>query len=219
MTFRCETCKRDFGKEEGLKQHNRDKHGTGAGEITSQENKPSFSAKKAMRIAKYSIALLIVLALVYLAITSIKTDPLRQGMGSAGSQHVHADVKVYIDGRAIDFSQSRYQLRSNYVHFEERDGDVIHIHATGVRIGFMMQTLGIKFNQTCVVTDRTYCKNGEKTLKFLVNGEQNAEWELYVMRSMDKILLSYGNETDMTGQLDSITSKAIDIDTGRVPSD
>ncbi len=218
MAFRCEICKRGFEKEESLKQHNHDVHGIGVTKITA-ENRFRVSAKKAVRTAKYTAGLLVVAAVIYLVITSIKVDPLRHGMGVAGSQHVHADVKVYIDGKAIDFSQARYQLRSDYVHFEERDGDVVHVHATGVRLGFMLQTLGMRFNQTCILADTAYCNSEEKTLKFLVNGAPSDEWELYVIRSMDKILVSYGNETDLGIQLDSVTSKAIGIDAGKAPPD
>ena len=234
MPSRCEPCNREFQSDEALAQHNRDKHGTGkeskaeTKEVKQQDKKDrkeseiekSIRAKKIKRTAKYGIVMLVIIALLYFIIISLGSSPtskLREGLGAAGSQHVHTDFKVYLDSRAVDFSQPRYQVRAQHVHVEGGDGDVIHVHATGVKTGFFFSTLGMKFNQTCFVADRSYCNNENKTLKFFVNEVHSDEWETYVLQSMDKILISYGNETDLSSQLDSITTKAEGFDTGKVP--
>ena len=235
MPFRCEPCNREFQSDEALAQHNRDRHGEGKEskaenkEVMQQEKKErkeselekSLKTKKIKRAAKYGVALLIVVILLYFIIISLGSSPtskLREGLGAAGSQHVHTDFKVYLDGRAVDFSQPRYQVRAQHVHVEGGDGDVIHVHATGVKMGYFFSTLGMKFNQTCFAVDgRNYCNNENKTLKFFVNEVPSDELENYVLQSMDKILISYGNETDLTSQFNSITNKAEGFDTGRVP--
>lgn len=234
MPFKCEPCNREFNDQEALAQHNRDKHGVGKEskaedkekeQLAKKEQKESeleksLKAKKIKRAAKYGIALLIILGLLYLVITSLSSSPAskaRIGLGPAGSQHVHADFKVYLDNRVVDFSQPRYQVRAQHVHIEGGDGDVIHIHATGVKTGYFFSTLGMKFNSTCFVTERAYCSNDNKTLKFFVNGVPAGEWEDYILQSMDKILISYGNETNLESQFNSIASKAEALDTGRAP--
>ena len=58
-----------------------------------------------------------------------KDMTLLSGVGPLRSAHNHADVKVYINSKAVDFSQSKYQLAARFINFEEGIGDIIHIHA------------------------------------------------------------------------------------------
>ena len=76
---------------------------------------------------------------------------LMSGIGPLRSTHEHADIKVYINNQAIDFSQQKYQLAARYTHFEEGIGDVVHIHATGITLGQLFKSLGIDFNNNCLV--------------------------------------------------------------------
>ncbi len=154
------------------------------------------------------ISAFLILAVVIYGILVLSAQPK---IGPAGSTHLHADVKVYINGNPIDFSQPMYQLRSNLVHFEDRDGDVIHVHATGMTIGYTLKTLGINFSPDCISVGReNYCNEGTSTLKLYVNGRPNAEFGDYQIKDLDKILVSYGSENEIAvqAQLDSITNKA-----------
>ena len=165
-----------------------------------------------------------IIGLAYFAISSIPPSPvskLREGLGPVGSQHIHSDVKLYLNGAPVDFSIQKYQVNPSrqHVHMEGGDGDVVHVHATGVRVGFFFSTLGITFNSACVVMDtgKRFCNNENNTLKFYANNEPNSEFEMYIMKSTDRILVSYGNETNLTSQLDSVTAKAQGLDRGQVP--
>jgi hypothetical protein len=132
--------------------------------------------------------------------------------GKLGSAHEHVDFKVYLEGKAVDFSKPQYQLRSKYIHLENNDGDVIHVHATGITLGFFFKTLGIEFSNECFILDRKerYCNNEGKTLKLYVNGQENGEFERYLLKDKDKILVSYGDESydEIEEQLKSITNKS-----------
>ncbi|MBI3036038.1 hypothetical protein HYY71_06995 [Candidatus Woesearchaeota archaeon] len=133
------------------------------------------------------------------------------GIGQLGSAHLHADVKVYINGQSIDFSQRKYQLASSFLHFEEGIGDVIHTHATGLTIGHLLRSLGMDFNNNCIVFEKKdYCNENGKRLKFYVNGQPNNEFDNKVIRNLDKYLISYGSETDSETQkqLSSVTNLA-----------
>ena len=66
---------------------------------------------------------------------------LLSGIGPLRSVHLHADVKVYINGKPIDFSQRKYQLAARFTHFEDGIGDVIHTHATGLTLGHLFKSL------------------------------------------------------------------------------
>ncbi len=91
-------------------------------------------------------------------------------LGELGSAHIHSDIKVYILGNPIDFSLPKYQLQDKAVHFEDRDGDVMHIHATGINLDYMFKTLGMSIDNECLTLDtgRKYCNNGNAELKVFV---------------------------------------------------
>jgi hypothetical protein len=122
--------------------------------------------------------------------------PRTANFGAPGSTHEHIAFKLFIHNQAIDFSQSKYQVRSQYVHFENGDGDTVHKHATNLDIGFLFETLGMKFTSECLTMDNgtEYCNDVNSTLKFLVNGVRNDGYNNYLLQDGDRILLSYGSE-------------------------
>lgn len=134
---------------------------------------------------------------------------LMSGIGHLKSAHIHAAIKVYISGQAIDFSKREYQLKTSFVHFEDGNGDAIHIHATGLTLSHLLMSLGINFDNNCIVIEnKDYCNEGNKTLKFYVNGEQNTEFGSRIMADLDSYLISYGseNEADVQKQIDSVAN-------------
>ncbi len=136
---------------------------------------------------------------------------LLTGIGPLNSAHLHADAKVYINGQAVDFSQGKYQLKNSFIHFEEGIGDVIHTHATGLTVWQMLNSVGIEFNSNCIVVEgQSYCNENGKRLKFYVNAQLNNEFDNYVIKNLDKYLISYGSENDskIQIQLNSVTNLA-----------
>ncbi|MBI3027027.1 hypothetical protein HYY70_02845 [Candidatus Woesearchaeota archaeon] len=136
---------------------------------------------------------------------------LMTGIGHLGSTHLHADIKVYINGQAIDFSQSKYQLKNSLIHFEDKIGDVAHTHATGLTLGHLFKSIGIYFNNECInIEGKNYCNENSKRLKFYVNGKINNEFDNRLIADLDKYLISYGdeNESEIQNQLNSITNLA-----------
>lgn len=157
---------------------------------------------------KIIIVLIFLLALVTIAACSNKANRI----GPLGSTHIHADIKVYVDGKYVDFSKPQYQLRAKFVHFEDGDGDVLHIHATNVNINHMLETLKIRLDNSCLILNdgSKYCNSNDKTVKLYVNNLLNYEYGDYAMKDLDRILIRYGNE-DQQGiqkQLNSVTKKA-----------
>ena len=136
---------------------------------------------------------------------------LLSGVGTIKSAHNHADVKVYINGKAIDFSQKKYQLAARFIHFEEGVGDVIHTHATGLTMGHLFKSLGADLSNNCLAFEKTdYCNGGNAKLRFYVNGRPNNEFDNYIIKDLDKILISYGTESEaeIQKQLNSVTNLA-----------
>lgn len=144
-------------------------------------------------------------------------------IGVLGSQHIHADWKIYINGKeldenfldslAMDMSRMDSSVTSSFIHLDkgaptpEKTGDVLHMHATGVPLWIFFKSVEMEFNKDCLslVDGQKFCNDAVNTLKFYVNGKLNGKWENYVFNDLDKMLISYGNETDLTQQLNSIT--------------
>ena len=146
-----------------------------------------------------------------------KTDKLNIGVLDKTKQkhHYHADFKVYIEGKELNFNQEQFFVKSRFVHVENDaqgdSGEVIHMHATGVPLWLFFESIGMKFEKDCFAVDTgvKYCNSAEKSLKFYVNGKENNEFGDYVFNERDKILISYGDKgKDISSQLDSITDFA-----------
>ncbi|MBS3052378.1 MAG: hypothetical protein J4428_03330 [Candidatus Aenigmarchaeota archaeon] len=144
-------------------------------------------------------------------------------MGILGSQHIHADWRIYINGIKLDLSDKSHMDRmkknmsvSSFIHVDsgspqpEKTGDVLHMHATGIPLWVFFDSIEMKFNKTCIMLDNTdsFCSDNKSVPKFYVNRKLNNEYENYIFKDLDKILISYSNETNLNQQLNSITDFA-----------
>lgn len=121
-------------------------------------------------------------------------------IGILGSAHNHADFKVFIDGKPEDFARPDYYSRSGFIRVElnqkkEEASGVLHINATGVPLWIFFKSLGMDFTATCLkLLGREFCDDPGKRLRFFVNGVENDQFGDYVVKDLDKILITYGNE-------------------------
>jgi len=165
--------------------------------------------KKEMKIKIWTILIIIVLLIITGIFYLIKNSENIGVTGFVvGSTHDHANFMVFINGEEINFALPQYIVKAKEVHIEDMNGNVIHKHATGITLGYFFKTLGFKFDENCFVFDnkKEYCNEGDKALKFYVNGERNYEYDKYEIRNLDKYLISYGNdsEEEIKKQLSSI---------------
>lgn len=164
------------------------------------------------RKTKIRAFLLLVFGLILLG-----CDVKKNNFGPLGSTHIHADFKVYILGNPIDFSTSKYQLKDKLTHVENADGDVMHMHATGINLGYFFETVGMKMENNCITLDtgNKYCDTGNAQFRVFVKSE-GLDWERlyypadYVIQDLDKILVTYGTEDEesIKKQMESVTDKA-----------
>ncbi len=131
-------------------------------------------------------------------ITYIQKPPITAQFGAVGSTHIHAVMLVMVNGKqVVNFAEPKYQLRSDYIHFENKDGYTLHMHATNVHLGYLFNTLDIEFNSNCLLIENTsYCNNSTHTLKMYVNNERNNMYDKYVFRDLDRILITYGPDDE-----------------------
>ena len=120
-----------------------------------------------------------------------------ENVGPRGSAHDHAALLVRIFGDQFDFSNEAYQIKTPWIHFEGRDGTTIHKHATGVKLGYLFESIKIGLDDQCYVfTDgRSYCTQDENVLRFFINREPVSDIRDYEVMEDDRILILYGAET------------------------
>ena len=135
------------------------------------------------------------------------------GAGKLGDEHVHASLLVRIFGDKFDFSATTYQIKSSWIHFEESDGNTIHRHSSGVTLDYLFGTLGIGIDEDCYIfTDgRQFCTNEDYSLKYFINGNSVSSINDHVIQDDDRILISYGGETQaqINDQMNEVYSQTI----------
>lgn len=135
---------------------------------------------------------------------AIDKAPIAQGTG-APSYHIHFDLKTYINGTAINFAQSKYQesktnpLDEN-IHFHDGNGDIVHVHNTGIPLSELFSSLKITFPANTTTSN----------LKVYVNGNINSQGLSYIPQDTDQILVSYGpiGDVSIQKQISSITNNS-----------
>lgn len=116
----------------------------------------------------------------------IKNNPLPTG--SPDAYHIHFDLKVYLNGKAVDFSQSKYQESKDNplspdIHFHDGNGKVVHIHKEGATIKELFDS----FKLTIPENTETY-----------VNGKKVANILSYIPQDLDQILIGSSNFTSVS---------------------
>ena len=126
-------------------------------------------------------------------------------IGDLGTQHIHADWKVYINRQPVDFNGKDHmtRMRSNYsvssfIHVDsgapspEKTGDLLHMHAKGVPLWIFFESIEMELPDSIIV---------------YVNSKPEPQGLDYVFSDLDKILITDENG-DLEQQLNSITDFA-----------
>ena len=175
-----------------------------------EDKRDSFATKRTKEKRKHSLIAIAVLSGigVIVGISAYNFANLDQnaaiggpaGAGPLGSEHVHASMLVKLHGDTFDFAGPAYQIKSSWIHFEAQDGTTIHRHATGVTLGYLFETIGIGLDDECYTFrgtggDRVFCTNDDYSLKFYVNHQPVSNISDIIFEDGDRILVSYGGET------------------------
>lgn len=131
--------------------------------------------------------------------------------------HAHFDFKVIINGKALDFAQAKYQSvdkkdLDEWIHFHNSNGNIVHIHKRGIKLGEFINSLKMNLTSTCFTLDtgEKFCNQGGSTLKMFVNGKENNQYDQYVPQDIDRLLISFGSDSQkaLQAQIDSVTDNA-----------
>lgn len=112
------------------------------------------------------------------------------GVGEFGTAHKHLYFKVSVLNRTVDLSHEQFQMRADRAHFENGDGEVLHVHAEGVDVGFTLRTLGFYTNTSCIVVGELLCSNQTHELRFVNNGDSVTPG--YELSQGDNFVVWYG---------------------------
>lgn len=139
--------------------------------------------------------------------TLIKAAILKQEaeVVSEEAYHAHYDLKVYLNGKMVDTSLSKYQSTEELeldegTHLHDGIGNVIHLHKKNVPLSQFFNSIKLSIPEN----------TAGRTLKVFVNGKQNSDLLNYVPQDLDRILVSYGGESEKTleVQTGSVTDQA-----------
>lgn len=138
----------------------------------------------------------------------------------AGSKHIpphfHANFAVYVQGERIDFTNEVFsediagcsitgkKSPKDRVHLHERNQDIIHIHADWVAWGHFFSNNDLIFSSDFIEiwpkfqdqSGRYLSAANESELNFILNGKQVENPFNRLISSEDKLLISYGEQTD-----------------------
>lgn len=172
-------------------------------------------SKKSLKWIVITGILVLTLAMGAVALVATQASSPNTRFGGINSAHEHAAFIIVIDGKRIDFSQDKYQVKSLFIHVENMIGTTMHKHASQVPVGEFLKSVGMSVtDNNCFVSDdaRQYCSTGGKTLRFFVNGEEREPKTImnYILNDDDRFLLIYGAESQaqINTQLESL---------GRIP--
>ena len=187
-----------------------------------REKREDFVAKRSQQKRKNTLLAVGILGLIGLIVgyasyefVTMGTDTpgAPPGAGKLGDEHEHASILVRIFGDKFDFSATTYQIKSSWIHFEESDGNTIHRHSSGVTLDYLFGTLGIGIDEDCYIFSdgRQFCTNEDYSLKFFINRNFVDSINDHVIQDGDRILISYGSETEsqLADQLNELYQQEI----------
>jgi len=187
-----------------------------------REKREDFVAKRSHQKRKSTLLAVGILGLIGLIVgyasftfvtTPVGAPGSPPGAGILGDEHEHASVLVRIFGDKFDFAATTYQIKSSWIHFEESDGNTVHRHSSGVTLNYLFESLGIGIDEDCYIfgDGRQFCTNEDYSLKYFINGDSVNSINDHVVQNDDRILISYGGETEeqVIAQLNELDSQII----------
>lgn len=110
--------------------------------------------------------------------------------------HLHANFKVIIDGKEVDFAKPEFMAESKEdhnkkVHLHDLNGGVVHVHYPDMEWQDLFETLEMRLDKDCLTIDqKEHCG-----LHFFVNDNEISS--LGEIHDLDKILITSSKEPEL----------------------
>lgn len=128
------------------------------------------------------------------------------------SVHLHADLRMVLDGRTLDFNQERYFERDEGVHFHAGSVPVVHVEEEGIAWGDFLATHGMTLEDACLSleTGERYCAGEGKELRFFINNVRIDTFADLPIADLQRVLIFFGSPDEKTVQaeLGKVTADA-----------
>ncbi len=151
-------------------------------------------SKVPKKIGKYLFYVVIVVGIFGSIGWYIATRPpiIESDIISRETIHWHPELSIYIKGQIQEIPGNAGT--ASIMHTHDATG-MIHVHPKNklvlkddITLGNFFKLWGKKFSSTCIFDN---CNSSEGKVNMTVNGEENTEFENYVMRDKDKIEVRY----------------------------
>lgn len=208
--FRCSQCERDFSSKESLDQHNMDKHGSGVSkhelkQLKKQEKEKQLDIekKKASRsnLLWRSIYVAIPVILIVGIFAFVSSQPNVNTVASVSNSeipntpiHWHPILTIKLDGQQQTIPSNLGLTGAHQpIHTHDSTG-VLHYENNNptletMQLRYFFEKVWRKpFSNNCILN---YCNNGSESVKMLVNGKENFEFEKYIPKDKDEILIEF----------------------------
>ncbi|MEK6896800.1 MAG: hypothetical protein AABX12_05075 [Nanoarchaeota archaeon] len=213
--FICEHCQHSFHSGRALADHIRDRHEKLESLQREQESRLTMQKVKEQDEEKHRLAIekkrrakhMIIFFLVFLVIAGIiagiyqisalskeRKEALKLEGVPSDPIHWHPHLTIIINGKTQSIPMDiGISSKVHYpIHTHETDGTV-HMennnpNSENVRLGYFFKVWGKTFSDECIFD---FCKDQTHELKMYVNGEENKEYDNYIMRDKDDIKIEY----------------------------
>lgn len=117
---------------------------------------------------------------------------------SSGLINKQASFAIFTNGTFRVFTASMYHNLSEDVFIESSNPNIVRVKKAGVTWDDFFKTLPFKLSKDCLTTGtgQTSCTGQNGTLKFYLNGQLEPKTLDKVINQGDKLLISFGNETE-----------------------
>lgn len=144
------------------------------------------------------VSLVLISAFVFILNKQTETKIPEQKETAQEQTSSTASFAIFTNGTFRVFTAAMYHNLSPDAYIEADNPNIIKIKRAGITWNDFFSTLPFKLTHDCLVTGtkETFCSNNDTTLKFYLNGEKKAQILGEVIRDGDKLLITYGNESD-----------------------
>lgn len=124
--------------------------------------------------------------------------------------HHHANWAVFVDGERLDLTADRFMedvaacrtspdaIRpQDRIHLHEGNHDVVHVHHPASTWGQLLANLGMAAGPDYLFTadGEKHLADGDRRTTFIRNGEHVYDITNQPVRSLDRVLISFGSES------------------------
>lgn len=121
-----------------------------------------------------------------------------------------ASYEIFTNGTFRIFTDPKYHNLSEEVFIQENNPNIIYVKKSGITWDDFFKTLPMKLTKDCLTTgtNQTFCTDQTGTLKFYINGVKDDNALDKKINADDKLLVTFGNETEdqIKLQLDKLGS-------------